>query len=183
MPPDLQPAIARFDGAADRAFDRIRGRRWADVSAVAVSNLADYGFVWSLVAATKGRRRTPARRQAVRALAISGMLSAGVNAAVKNLVQRPRPPAPEEPEAGGAARDLPVRTPTTTSFPSGHTLAAFCSAMVMADNPAERVLYTTFAALVGASRVQLRAHHASDVLGGAALGAVVGLVARRLLRH
>jgi membrane-associated phospholipid phosphatase len=185
MPPDDQPAPTRLDAAADRAFDRLRGRAWADGSAVAISNLADYGFVWSLVAATKGRRRTPARRQAVRALAASGVLSAGVNATVKFLVQRQRPPAGPDSEDGSAApgRALPVRLPTSSSFPSGHTLAAFCAAMVMADSKTERVAYTTFATLVGASRVHLRAHHASDVIGGAAIGTVLGLAARRVLRH
>jgi membrane-associated phospholipid phosphatase len=33
----------------------------------------------------------------------------------------------------------------------------------------------SFAAAVAASRVHLRAHHATDVLGGAAIGSVLGL--------
>jgi membrane-associated phospholipid phosphatase len=37
------------------------------------------------------------------------------------------------------------------------------------------------ATLVGLSRLHLRAHHASDVVGGAAIGTVIGLLGRRLV--
>jgi membrane-associated phospholipid phosphatase len=37
------------------------------------------------------------------------------------------------------------------------------------------------ASLVGLSRLHLRAHHASDVLGGAAIGMALGVVGRRFL--
>ena len=39
----------------------------------------------------------------------------------------------------------------------------------------------TFAAAVAASRVHLRAHHASDVLAGAAIGTVLGVAGRLVL--
>ena len=78
---------------------------------------------------------------------------------------------------------VPVREPTSSSFPSGHTLAAFCAATVMcrAGDRAGNALLFTSAALVGLSRLHLRAHHASDVLGGAVIGTALGLVGRRLL--
>ena len=69
------------------------------------------------------------------------------------------------------------------AFPSGHTLAAFCAATVMSQrgrSGRQRLLFTS-AALVGLSRLHLRAHHASDVLGGAAIGTALGLIGRRLL--
>jgi undecaprenyl-diphosphatase len=78
---------------------------------------------------------------------------------------------------------IPVRKPTTSSFPSGHTLAAFCAATVMSqrhDRSGNALLFTS-ASLVGLSRLHLRAHHASDVVGGAAIGAALGLVGRRFL--
>ena len=76
-----------------------------------------------------------------------------------------------------------MREPTSTSFPSGHTLAAFCAATVMSqrNDRAGNALLFTSASLVGLSRLHLRAHHASDVLGGAAIGTVLGLIGRRLL--
>jgi membrane-associated phospholipid phosphatase len=43
------------------------------------------------------------------------------------------------------------------------------------------VLLYSAATLVGVSRLHLRAHHASDVIGGAAIGTAIGLVGRRFL--
>lgn len=166
-------SLGSLDRAADRAFDRLRGRPAVDTAALALSNVADYGFVWSVAAAAKGRRRGPARRRAVRALAVSGMASLAVNAAVKAAVRRGRPE--------GAARQDGVRTPTSSSFPSGHTLAAFCAAVVLAETPGELAVYVAFAGAVAASRVHLRAHHASDVAGGAVLGAALGAAVRPLV--
>jgi undecaprenyl-diphosphatase len=148
-----------------------------------ISNLADYGFAWSLLAAAKGRQRGPARRRATRALAVSGVASAAVNTAVKTVVKRRRP---AEVHAGSpdnrSGNKLWVRAPTSSSFPSGHTLAAFCTAVVLSDSPGEAVVYMGFAGAVAVSRVYLRAHHASDVVGGAVIGAGLGLVGRQLVR-
>jgi membrane-associated phospholipid phosphatase len=63
------------------------------------------------------------------------------------------------------------------SFPSGHTSAAFTTAGVLqghygwkAGGPA-----LALATIVGWSRVRERAHWASDIVGGATLGTIVGL--------
>ncbi|MGH9093304.1 MAG: phosphatase PAP2 family protein, partial [Acidimicrobiales bacterium] len=65
----------------------------------------------------------------------------------------------------------------------GHTLAAFCTAAVLADTPAELAAYLAFAGAVAASRVHLEAHHASDVAGGAVIGTVLGAAVRRVARR
>ena len=77
--------------------------------------------------------------------------------------------------------DATVRTPSSSSFPSGHTLAAFCTAFVLANSDAETVANVSFATAVAASRVHLRAHHPTDVLGGAAIGSVLGLGLRPIV--
>ena len=81
----------RIDKAADTFFDRYRGRRGPDAAAAALSNLADYGIVWVVLAGGKGRRRGDARRRAAEALTYSGIVSFGVNKVVKTVVQRERP--------------------------------------------------------------------------------------------
>ena len=172
----LRRAFGAIDDAGDRWAASLRGRHWVDVSAAVLSNLADHGAVWVLAAAWKARRPGPARRRAVVALALSGTSSYGVNRAVKQVVGRSRPEHAEPPTNG-----LPVRTPSSSSFPSGHTLAAFCTAVVLPDDPSIRLVALSFAAAVAASRVHLRAHHASDVLGGAAIGAALGTLVRPLL--
>lgn len=184
VPDRARPALDRpldaFDRALEARFERWRGRPGATLAAVAVSNLADYGLAWSVVAAAKGRRAGPARRRALQRLAVSGTLSWIVNAATKRAVGRARPENPRSPAAGGAP--LPVRRPTSSSFPSGHTLASFCTAVVLADGSKEMVAYLAFASAVAASRVQVRAHHPSDVAGGALIGIATGVLGRSLLR-
>jgi len=165
----LDESMARLDDTVDALFEPGRGRPQVDRTAALVSNLADYGFVWVALAAIKGRRRGPGRRRAVVALGTAGLSSLGVVRATKSLVERERP---EE------QLDVRVRTPTSNSFPSGHTLAAFATAVVLPDTAAEMAAYVGFAGAVAASRVHLRAHHPSDVLGGAAVGTVLGLLLR-----
>jgi undecaprenyl-diphosphatase len=171
--------IEEFDQAVDDLLEPYRGHPQLELGARVVSNLSDYGFTWSLLAAAKGRKRGPARRRATRALALAGASSWAVNTAVKAAVKRGRPSAVS---AESSESRLWVRSPTSSSFPSGHTLAAFCTAVVLADSPAESAVFLGFAGAVGASRVYLRAHHASDVLGGAVIGAGVGLLGRKLVR-
>jgi undecaprenyl-diphosphatase len=162
----------RLDETVDDAFEPLRGRPQVDRAAALVSNLADYGFVWVVLAAIKGRRRGAGRRRAVVSLAAAGFSSMAVVRATKSVVVRPRP---ED------QLDVRVRTPTSNSFPSGHTLAAFATAFVLADSPAETAAYVGFAGAVATSRVHLRAHHPSDVVGGAAVGSVLGLVLRPIV--
>ncbi len=78
-----------------------------------------------VLAGLKARRRGPDRRRAVVALAAAGFSSLLVSRVVKAAVERQRP---ED------HLDASVRTPTSSSFPSGHTLAAFCTAFVLGDS-------------------------------------------------
>jgi membrane-associated phospholipid phosphatase len=164
--------MSNLDRAVDAAFDPLRGRPEVDRAAAVVSNLADYGLVWVVLAGLKARRRGPNRRRAVVALAAAGFSSLIVSRVVKQAVERQRPDDHLE---------ATVRTPSSSSFPSGHTLAAFCTAFVLANSDAETVATVSFATAVAASRVHLRAHHPTDVLGGAAIGSVLGLGLRPIV--
>jgi undecaprenyl-diphosphatase len=161
-----------IDDAVNAAFEPLRGNPQADRVAALVSNLADYGLIWVALAAVKARRRGPDRRRAVVALATAGFSSLIVSRVVKTAVERQRP------DDHLAAT---VRTPSSSSFPSGHTLAAFCTAFVLADSDTQTAANVGFAAAVAASRVHLKAHHPTDVIGGAAIGSVLGLGLRPLV--
>lgn len=179
----LLDRVAAFDAAVDGWFEPLRGRPWADGAARAVSGLGDHGLMWAVTTVWRVRRTGSDRARAVRALTIAGVESSLVNAAIKRVVGRSRP---DHGDLKLSAGGIPVRAPTTSSFPSGHTLAAFCAATVMREpgNRAGNAFLFTAAGLVGISRLHLRDHHASDVVGGALIGTALGLVGRRFLpRH
>ncbi len=164
--------MSTLDEAVDAAFEPLRGHPAVDHAASVVSNLADYGVIWVLLAGLKARRRGPDRRRAVVALGVAGFSSLIVSQMVKAAVERQRPD-----EHLAAA----VRTPTSSSFPSGHTLAAFCTAFVLGDSDTGTAVNIAFASAVAASRVHLRAHHPTDVAGGAVIGSVLGLGLRPIV--
>ena len=62
--------------------------------------------------------------------------------------------------------------PLTSSFPSGHASAAFCAAGLLSEGSRLEPAYYALAAVVAASRVHVKIHHASDVVAGAAVGTV-----------
>lgn len=93
-----------------------------------------------------------------------------VNGLVKSLFRRERP-------VSGEPRPLPLRIPRTTSFPSGHASSAFFAAALLRDSLGWSACYL-LATTIAASRVHVRIHHASDVIAGAAVGAILGELTR-----
>ncbi len=95
------------------------------------------------------------------ALAVESVL---INVVVKSLFSRERPidHSYEHPHH--------LRYPLTSSFPSGHATAAFAAASLLSNRTWLRWLLYPLATLVAVSRIHVRIHHASDVLGGAIIG-------------
>jgi len=171
--------IGAIDHWVDGRFEPLRGQPSIDSAAKVITGLGDHGLMWAATTVWRARHSGPERARSVRALTIAGVGSSLVNTGVKLAVGRTRPDSSDLSLSDG----VPVRAPSSSSFPSGHTLAAFCAATVMyipGDRRGNALLFTS-ATLVGLSRLHLRAHYASDVVGGAAIGAAVGLVGRRLL--
>ncbi|MFV0308320.1 MAG: phosphatase PAP2 family protein [Desertimonas sp.] len=169
--------INRLDRNVDHALERWRGRPVPDAVFSAASHLGDFSLIWHLVNLGRGltsRRR--ARQIPVFATAV-GLESLIVNQGIKRLFRRPRPTIAGDPR-------LPVRQPSTSSFPSGHASSAAFAATVLTgwDGRRSAPLWWSLAAVVATSRVYVRIHHASDVVAGMAVGVGLGTATRRVLR-
>jgi undecaprenyl-diphosphatase len=71
--------------------------------------------------------------------------------------------------------------PRSTSFPSGHSAAAFAFATgACAELPVLAPVLAPLAGTVAYSRVHIGVHYPSDVAAGAAIGIGSGLLAKRL---
>jgi membrane-associated phospholipid phosphatase len=165
--------VDRFDERIDEVVGRWRGRPVADAISFGASALGDHGLLWFLIGVVRGRRPGRNRTVALKAISWSGAVTPVVNAAVKTAVGRGRPePRDDDPRS--------VRVPRSASFPSGHALAAWCAATMLAEGDPFAPAYYLAAGVVSVSRIHLRQHHASDVMAGAALGLVLGRIGRRV---
>jgi undecaprenyl-diphosphatase len=167
-------------GRLDRAvYDAVDGTPTPslDRGMAVLTNAANYSRLWLGVAATIAAVGGPrGRRAAVSGLVALGTTSAVANLAVKPLARRSRP------DRVPALRHESVRMPESTSFPSGHTASAFAFALgVAGEVPLLAVPLVPVATAVGYSRVHSGVHFPGDVLAGAVLGSVVGLVSTRAI--
>jgi undecaprenyl-diphosphatase len=153
----------------------LRGRPLADRTMYTASAVGDHGIIWLALAGLQAARcRHDWQRPLLRAVAGLGTESALVNGPVKWLFRRTRP-------IQIGPRPLGLRKPLTSSFPSGHATAAFFGAALLRDDDPWWPLYYGIALVVAASRVHVKIHHASDVIGGIALGIALGEVTRRVV--
>lgn len=180
---------------ADRELQRVMQRSWVQQSAL-FSHGADVfnaygspGIVLgsaALYAAGWATGRTDVARlglRAVEAIGLSGVVTGGI----KGVAGRARPyRSPQEP--GDWKLFSGTRDGARQSFPSGHTTAAFAFASALdrelrIAQPATArwagpALYTA-AALTGLARMHSDNHWASDVVMGAGIGVVSGIVVAR----
>ncbi|GAC1590703.1 MAG: hypothetical protein NVS3B21_08510 [Acidimicrobiales bacterium] len=168
--------IQRFDTTVDGLFERnLRGHGAMDRLFYGASAVGDHGMIWVMLGALRGLRGGEHNwRAAVRVSIGVGIESVVVNAGVKSLFRRSRPVVV-------VPRPYPLRVPLTSSFPSGHATSAFCAATLLSDgDPHLAPLYFTVATIVALSRVHVKIHHASDIVGGALFGLMLGQVGKRL---
>ncbi len=100
--------------------------------------------------------------------AVLGPLAIALNYLIKLAVKRPRPVLEGLPPLGGA--------PSSLSFPSAHAFSSFAVATAMCRvDPATSAAFLVALAL-SLGRPYLGMHYPSDVLAGALLGIVLGLI-------
>ena len=168
-------AVESFDSWGDARLERLRGNTATDVVFKSASHLGDFSIIWHLVGVGRAIVDPSVIRQSVAMSALIGAESLIVNQGVKRLFRRTRPT-----ESGDER--FPVRRPSTSSFPSGHASAAFFAAALLttATGRAMAPVWYSAAVVVAVSRAYVRIHHPSDIIGGAALGALLGLVGSRV---
>jgi undecaprenyl-diphosphatase len=173
---DLGGVIGRFDEWADQQLDAIRGRSDIDQVMRAASEAADFSMLWHVINIVRHGSR--GRWDQVLAIGVAlGVESVVINQGAKRLFRRPRP------TTAGDER-TPVRQPSTSAFPSGHASAAAFNAVLLSGTaPKGKLIWWALATVVGISRAHVKIHHPSDVVGGAVIGTVLGLIARRVLRN
>ncbi|MFM6924559.1 MAG: phosphatase PAP2 family protein [Ferruginibacter sp.] len=119
------------------------------------------------------------RKKIAVALLISFLLSGIASQLLKNMISSPRPRLYFE--SGTYLNFIDGVTLTGNSgFPSGHTATAFAIATVLAfmiRNKKWQLLILPAAVLVGYSRIYLAQHFLLDVIAGALLGSISGLLA------
>ena len=138
--------------------------------------LGEAGAIWIVVAiallVSKKYRKS--------GICLACALVAGLlicNVGLKNIVARPRPCWLE-------SMEMLVNIPKDYSFPSGHTWSAVTGAWVAtAANRKFGYVAIPLAVLLAFSRLYLYVHFPSDILAGALIGAVLGILAVALKKR
>ncbi|QMU78191.1 phosphatase PAP2 family protein [Streptacidiphilus sp. PB12-B1b] len=170
--------MGRLQNLDVRLFDRVAAAHPPGLDPVLprLGRAANHGVLWlagaSVLALSRNRS---ARRAAMRGVGSLALASTAANVVAKQLVGRRRPVTTSVP----TARRL-LRSPITTSFPSGHSAsaAAFATAVTL-ESPWLGAVAIPLALAVAGSRVYTGAHYPGDVVAGAALGAGVAALTLR----
>ena len=172
---DAGSPIEGIDAAVDAWWERaLRNRPALDLIMYSASEAANHSRLWHALGAAQAavrRDHRPAAELSAALLAEAVL----VNGVVKTIFKRRRP-------TFAGRRPHALRQPLTSSFPSGHASAAMVAAAMLSRRSPWAPAYYVLGLVVALSRIHVRIHHASDVAAGIGVGAVLGMVARRLQR-
>ncbi len=164
--------MTALDAAGDRLLEPLRNNRFSVVLFNAASKVGDFSIVWHLCGLLYAIGSLDRAREAFALSVALGVESLIVNQGIKRLFRR------ERPTTSGDHR-FDVRTPRTSSFPSGHASSATFAAVILTSYSGFpiAVLWIAIAVVVALSRVVVRIHHLSDILGGIVTGAALSIPA------
>ena len=97
---------------------------------------------------------------------------------LKPLIARTRP------FVVNPAANVLVELPKSYSFPSGHTAVSFSGAMALVFGKAKKWLWipaVLVASLIAFSRLYVYVHYPTDILGGIALGTILGFASNKIV--
>ena len=161
-----------FDSSADKALEPLRRNRFTQRLFSFASTIGDFSIIWHIIAVLYAIGSTARLEQSIALSITLGCESLIVNQGIKRIFRRTRP------TISGDDR-FTVRTPSTSSFPSGHASSATCAAIVLTSFTGFpiAIIWVIIAIVVALSRVIVRVHHLSDIVGGIVTGAVLGSIA------
>jgi undecaprenyl-diphosphatase len=120
----------------------------------------------------RGKWRSVNGRHGVAAAGFSALLALGIAQVIASLWDRPRPY-----EAHPGEAHLLLAPSPDPSFPSDHATGAYAIAFaILLRHRKAGVVAFILATLVAVSRVALGTHYPTDILGGAAVGALAALL-------
>ena len=99
------------------------------------------------------------------------------NLFLKNLIARPRP--------FQELTDIPlkIKAPNGYSFPSGHTLSSFISAIIILLNHKKLGIASLCVAfIIAISRVYFAVHYPTDIIGWIILGVIIAIITHNAFR-
>ena len=161
-----------FDTAGDRVLEPLRANKITNTLFGFASTVGDFSIIWHVTGLLYAIGSMDRLQQAIALSVALGAESIIVNQGVKRIFRR------ERPTVSGDDR-FDVRTPSTSSFPSGHASSATFAAMILISMTGLplAILWIIVAGVVALSRVVVRIHHLSDIVGGVITGAVLGAIA------
>lgn len=164
--------MSTFDSRFDDAIEPLRRSAVSQKVFSAASTIGDFSVVWHLCGLAYAMGSRDRLTQALALSVALGCESLVVNQGIKRMFRRARP------TVSGDDR-FAVRTPSTSSFPSGHASSATFAAVVLTSFSGWPLaaVWITLALVVALSRVVVRIHHASDIIGGIVVGALLAGVA------
>lgn len=144
-----------------------------------VSFIGEYAAIWVLIGVGLCFSRKYRMAGIAVLLGVFFTMLVG-NIAIKNLVMRLRPCI----DFPGVSVSSIIPGATDYSFPSGHTFSSFAAATVLVQF--RKNIWTCLAlcgaVVMGFSRIYLFVHYPSDVLTGATLGVIFGILSWKIVK-
>ena len=136
---------------------------------VAITTLGDEGIIWIVIALAMLCTKKYRTCGIGMAISLILMLLTG-NIFLKHLFMRERPCWID------TSVELLIASPSSYSFPSGHTFSSFVSAVtIFLHHKKEGIVALVLAALISFSRMYLFVHFPTDVLASIILGTAIAI--------
>jgi len=161
-----------FDSTGDKLFEPLRNNAVSQRVFNLASKVGDFSVVWHVIGVLCAISSVISFRETLALSLALGCESLIVNQGIKRMFRRDRP------TVSGDER-FDVRTPSTSSFPSGHASSATFAAIILISMTGFplAILWIIMAGVVALSRVVVRIHHLSDIVGGVITGTILGAIA------